>query len=154
MLGWLNIFLPPGVACRTGVIFFVVFQGCEGKREVSKERQTRAAEDGAWCVIFPHLTPSRVSRAFRSLRACLRAPEKLQKKMHVCWGPVSPRATNSVNTSNKGLLSAVVKCIFFGAVYFYWLVFLLLLLFLFLLLQLQLLLLLLGSLWARWYIQM
>ena len=60
--------------------------------------QTHAAEDGTFYVVFPHLTPSRVSGAFRSLRACLRAPEKLQKKKRVCWGPVSPRATNSVNT--------------------------------------------------------
>ena len=98
---------------------------------------------------FPHLTPSRVSGAFRSLRACLRAPEKLQKKS-ACAGVqlVHAPLIQSI-LSNKGLLSAVVKCIFLVLfILIYWLVFL------FLLLQLKLLLLLLGSLWARWYIQM
>ena len=98
---------------------------------------------------FPHLTPSRVSGAFRSLRACLRAPEKLQKKS-ACAGVqlVHAPLIQSI-LSNKGLLSAVVKCIFLVLfILIYWLIFL------FLLLQLKLLLLLLGSLWARWYIQM
>ena len=98
---------------------------------------------------FPHLTPSRVSGAFRSLRACLRAPEKLQKKS-ACAGVqlVHAPLIQSI-LSNKGLSSAVVKCIFLVLfILIYWLVFL------FLLLQLKLLLLLLGSLWARWYIQM
>ena len=68
---------------------------------------------------FPHLTPSRVSGAFRSLRACLRAPEKLQKKKSACAGVqlVHAPLIQSI-LSNKGLLSAVVKCIFFSAVYF------------------------------------
>ena len=60
-----------------------------------------------------------MSGAFRSLRACLRAPEKLQKKKSACAGVqlVHAPLIQSI-LSNKGLLSAVVKCIFFGAVYF------------------------------------
>ena len=55
--------------------------------------------------------------AFRSLSACLRAPEKLQKRS-ACAGVqlVHAPLIQSI-LSNKGLLSAVVKCIFFGAVF-------------------------------------
>ena len=56
--------------------FFRVFQAIEGKREASEEHQTRATGEG---VIFSERPPSHVSDAPRSLRACLRSPEKREK---------------------------------------------------------------------------
>ena len=52
------------------------------RRQARSEQGAPDTDGGGWRVMpfFPHLTPSRVSGAFRSLRACLRAPEKLQKK--------------------------------------------------------------------------
>ena len=90
-------------------------------RQARSEQGAPDTGGGGWRVMpfFPHLTPSRVSGAFRSLRACLRAPEKLQKKKSACAGVqlVHAPLIQSI-LSNKGLLSAVVKCIFFSAVYF------------------------------------
>ena len=54
---------------------------CEGKRKASEERQTRATRKGTVFLRFP---PFRVSRAPRSLRACLRLPEKREKN-NACY---------------------------------------------------------------------
>ena len=58
---------------------------CEGKRKASEERQTRATRKGTVFLRFPAW---RVSRAPRSLIACLRLPEKREKNSAIYAGLV------------------------------------------------------------------
>ena len=77
---------------------------CEGKRKASEERQTRATRKGTVFLRFP---PWRESGAPRSLRACLRLPEKREKITPVMQARFM---VNVVRISQRFLLQMNLQC--------------------------------------------
>ena len=95
-----GVFLPAGVACRSlqALYFLSSFRGAKAsakRARSARHGRRRMARDAFFSA------PYAVARLWSfSLASRLpsRAWETPEKKKRVCWGPVSPRATNSVNT--------------------------------------------------------
>ena len=87
MLRWLNIFLPAGVACWTGVIFLSFFRGAKAsakRARSARHARRRMARDA---LFFRTLRRRACLELFARFALAFARLKNSKKKKSVCWGP-------------------------------------------------------------------